>query len=161
VPIAICAAAYPFDMRPNASAPVWPIAGEFGVPLAWDPGFDGYEGVSLTDRWDGGGPLDSMAPEPSIAAALPTCVYDDGYVCLPLLLASVDCTAASAMSLVITGDTSPAVSTGLSLAIDMQGQQRGCAVDLVVGTTVKQAGVGVVVQGQQQRTVGLGVAISG
>lgn len=115
--LAICAAAYPFDMRPVAPYRVLPLGDEFGVELALDPGFDGYLDFNLTQHWDGGTPLDSLGPMPSLASGLPTCIYEDGYVVAPLLLGSANTQIQAGPDIEITATPQTAVGAVLDLLL--------------------------------------------
>jgi hypothetical protein len=115
--LAICAAAYPFDMRANPPYRIVPLGDEFGVELALDPGFDGYLDFNLTQHWDGGVPLDSFGPMPSLASGLPTCIYEEGYAVAPLLLASADTTITAAPDITITATSQTAVGAVLDLLL--------------------------------------------
>lgn len=163
---AICAAAYPFDLRPVPRYPVNPLSDEVGVELALDPGFDGYQDFSLTRHWDGGQPLDSQGPMPALGSPTP-CVYQNGYLVSPLLLASANTTIfASPFISVVTSIDSPARSVDLDLHVGVNGLTVTAGLDVNVQLTTlvtnqRTAGCDMQVQGVQQVAVPLDVLISG
>ena len=115
--LAVCAAAYPFDMRPVAPYRILPLGDEVGVELALDPGFDGYVDFNLTQHWDGGTPLDSFGPMPSVASGLPICIYEDGYIVAPIALASANATITAGPSIEIEATTQTARGVVLDLLL--------------------------------------------
>ena len=111
--LAICAAAYPLDMRAVAPYRILPLGDEVGVELALDPGFDGYPDFNMTGHWDGGTPLDSLGPMPSATSGLPTCIYEDGYLVTPLVLGSANTTVAAGPNIEI--EATPQTARGAVL----------------------------------------------
>lgn len=156
----ICAATYPLDVRATDAYPIHPLWDEFGIELALDPGFDGYQDFSLTQHWDGGVVLDSGGAVPAVGSGLPSCVYADGYIASPLLLAStnagVDCGSTIAMSC----DATPARSASLDLSLDLAGVERTAELDIYVLTTRRSLSADMLIEATVTETVGLDVVIS-
>lgn len=163
--IPMCAATYPFDMRPGPSAPIHPIAGEYGTELALDPGFDGYTDVSVTGHWDGRVPLDSRSGVPAVSSGLPTCVFEDGYLIRPLLLASATTPTVSAgPSIAIVTDVETGKNVYLNAYISAAGVEATVAMDMnirdVAPTPTRSAELAVAVEATESLTLGLTVLVS-
>jgi len=165
--ISICAATYPFDLRPVPRHPINPLSDEVGVELALDPGFDGYVDFSLTGHWDGGRVLDSQGPIPALGSGFSPCVYDEGYLIAPVLLASADTTIYAQPTIgIVTSIDAPARGVDLDLHLGATGLTVTARLDvnLQVTTLVTNQRTGaldMLVQGEQQLTVPLDVLISG
>lgn len=163
--LAICAAAYPFDMRPVAPYRILPLGDEFGVELALDPGFDGYIDFNLTQHWDGGVPLDSLGPMPSATSGYPTCIYEEGYVTAPLLLASANTQIVAGPNIEITATPQTAVGAVLDLLlaandIPLTSQLDVNLQDSALLVKARNAALDVTVGGGVDATVTLDVLVS-
>jgi hypothetical protein len=163
--IPICAAAYPLDFRPSPTFPVRPLGDEFGVELALDPGFDGYVGASLTRHWDEGTVLDSFGPAASPTSGLATCVYPDGYLVAPLLLASGNVTIDADPTFGMTASFGPARSVELDLLLAANDIELTTALEVHVRLTslvtgVRDLVVDVSILGIESVSAGLDVLIS-
>lgn len=161
--IGICAAAYPLDLRPVPSAPVYPLGDEFGVELALDPGFDGYVDFSLTAHWDSLNTLDSTGAVPSVASGELTCVYSDGFVVRPVLLASVNTTIDAEPSITIVTDEQRAVGAVLDLLLAANDVKLTAALDLNVQLSyqpTRAVQLSMVVIGTESVAAGLDVLVS-
>jgi len=157
---AICAATYPFDLRPTPMYPVWWLWDERFVELALDPGFDGYEHFSITQHWDGGVSVDSQGAVPAVGSGYPVCVYSDGYVVSPLLLASANKDLPVSSLIQIASTATPARSVEMDLLLDLAGVELMVGLDLYVQTTDRSATLNMVVEGTDEIVVGLGVVVS-
>jgi hypothetical protein len=157
--LTICAATYPFDMRPVPSAPIHPVGDEYGVEFALDPGFDGYTDFSLTGHWDGGETLDSQGAMPALGSTTP-CVYADGYVVKPLLLASANAYVDEVIGIVAVGEPQVARAVGLEIVIDLNNVQRTTDLDINIRPTVLTTALEVKIVGVEEQTVDLNVAIT-
>ncbi len=157
--ISICTATYPFDMRATPRAPFHPLADEFGVELALDPGFDGYAEVSITDRWDGGNPLDTQGPMVAAGSALPGCVHG-GYLMRPLLLASTSPTINAAPTIDIIATPQTARAADLDLLLDLAGIEKPASLDMYIGLTVKTVGADLIVESTESVEAGIDIVIS-
>lgn len=161
--INICAAAYPFDMRPVPSAPVYPLSDEIGVELALDPGFDGYVDYSVTGHWDSGNPLDSQGAVPAASSGLAACGYQDGYLVRPLLLASANGSVTAAPSIAITTDVQRAVGLELDLLLAANDERVTVGLDMNVQLSylpTRSVSFNLVVEGTESVTAGLDVLVS-
>jgi hypothetical protein len=164
--IPICAAAYPFDFRPSPAYPVHPLSDEFGIELALDPGFDEYQTWSLTRRWDGGTPLDSMGAAPSSTSSFVPCVFENGHLVSPVLLASVSPSINAAPSISVLTDGVAARFVTLDLLLSAVGVEVTAALDMNVQDTSlavreRTASISVAVQGEESVTATLQVLVSG
>jgi hypothetical protein len=164
-PIAICAASYPLDMRPVPAYPVHEFPAEFTTGLALDPGFDGYVDFSLTDHWDGGATLDSLGAQPSPGSGFPTCVHEDGYLVVPLILASADVTANAAPTVSASATYGPARAATLDLLLSATGVEVVADLDINIRDTSlrtqsAETDMDLVIEGTETLTAGLSIAIS-
>lgn len=161
--LTICAASYPFDMHPTPNFPVQPVDGEVENENGLDPGFDGYEDFSVTGHWDGRIPLDSQGAQPAASSGLDVCVYGDGHLMVPLLLAS---TNAPQINEYINASGTVAFSPGVGTDIDMivKAQfEAASALDVLIGGPglTRTAGVDILLDGPKlSLTSSLDVAIS-
>jgi hypothetical protein len=161
--IRICAAAYPLDLRPVPLHPVHFLADEYGVELALDPGFDGYVDVSLTRHWDRGRALDSMGAMPAQGSSFLPCLYDEGYLIRPILLASVSSLIDAAPDLEIVYDVETARSVDLDILMSGIVKQYGF-LDVNVRDSLPTQSRSLVIDGivksTEHLTLELGVLIS-
>lgn len=156
--IAICAAEYPTDMRPTPQHRVYALPDEVNVELALDPGFDGYTDFAITKHWDGGTPLDSLGAGPSVASGVTTCLYDDGYLVSPLMLASASPTIDAAPS--VSVDTSLTVrGADLDVLIDLAGVEVTAEMDVNIWLTLLTARLDMIVYGTETVTASLDVVV--
>lgn len=86
VTVLICAASYPMDLVVDTEGgspyPFTPLVDEDGAG-GLDPGWDGWDGFSVTRRFDGGASLDSTGP---VESGGTECVYSEYIVRAPTLI---------------------------------------------------------------------------
>jgi hypothetical protein len=168
----ICAATYPFDMRPVPRFPVHLVDQEDVV----DPGFDGYVGFSVTGRWDSRTPLDSQGAMPALGSSAPRCVYENGYLTVPLLMGGLQYQIDNQVSIVDAEyDVEPGRGADLDIWISGVFNQEASLdinIEATAGNSLVQAGMdlmvnpgissncNVAVAGTVPRAVGLDLAIS-
>lgn len=156
--IVVCAATYPFDLRPIPSAPIGQIDGETGEG-GFDPGFDGYLDFSVSDHWDGGVALDSQGPMPSSDSGLDVCVNQNGYLVEPLLVGSADTTIGVFIN--ATGEfdvIAPALGSDMDVLIDLPVFLTSALSINIHGDT---AALDVSITAIQEIEIGLSIAITG
>ncbi len=155
----LCAAEYPFDMRPVPNFPIYPMPDE-GVPFGIDPGFDGHPSFVITDHWDGGVLLDSQGPKPSIASGEDLCVFDNGYLVTPLALGSGEAVINEFIQVEAEYTVSPAAGVSLDVSIDLQNVKITTGLSISIGKSQKTASMDMLVSAVQEATAGMSVIIS-
>jgi len=159
--IRICAAAYPLDMRATEAHPVRPVHGEVENEFGLDPGFDGYAEFGVTEHWDGGTVLDSQGATPSVVSGLVPCVYENGYLMAPLLLASHSASIDAAVSADGEYSVQPGVESFLDILI--AGGSMELSLDMMIQTSPwprHTANLDVVISGVSELEIGMNVAIT-